>query len=151
MGDERYFDVLNRTPSFQNGRNIDLWSEFYDIELDEEGHRIGGTVGGADPIVTNISNGDGPVVVSRPTLPDFFDSYGPRGGYVPHITTLEEGVHLEECLSEHPSLVEREGQKLLCGSILVVMEETEDCIVSGLTTFCQLEVSKSFKEFLIVF
>ncbi len=144
MGDERYFDVLNRTPSFQNGRNIDLWSEFYDIELDEEGHRIGGTVGGADPIVTNISNGDGPEVVSRPSLPDFFDSYGPRGGYVPHITTLEEGVHLEECLSEHPSLVEREGQKLLCGSILVVMEETEDCIVSGLTTFCQLEVSKSF-------
>ena len=44
-GDERYFDVLNRT-FFQKGRNIDLWSEFYDIELDEEGHRIGGTVGG---------------------------------------------------------------------------------------------------------
>ena len=37
--------------------------------------------------------------------------------------------------------MEREGQKLLCGSILVVMEETEDCIVSGLATFCQLEVS----------
>ena len=53
-------------------------------------------------------------------------------------------MHLEECLSEHPSLVEREGQKLLCGSILVVMEESEDCIVSGLTIFCQLEVSKSF-------
>ena len=39
--------------------------------------------------------------------------------------------------------MEREGQAP-CGSILVVMEETEDCIDSGLATFCQLEVSKSF-------
>ena len=55
MGDDRYFDVLNRTPSFQNGRSIDLWTEFYDVELDEDGHRVGGTVGGAEPIATNIS------------------------------------------------------------------------------------------------
>ena len=144
MGDERYFDVLNRTPSFQNGRNIDLWSEFYDVELDRDGHRVGGTVGGADPISTNISDNNGTVVTNRPILPDFFSSFGPRGGYIPHVTTLDEGVHLEECLSDHPSLLDREGEKLLCGSILVVMEETEDCIVSELASFCGLEVSKSF-------
>ncbi len=144
MGDDRYFDVLNRTPSFQNGRSIDLWGEFYDIELDEDGHRIGGTVGGADPIATNITDSGGTVVTVRPILPDFFSSFGPRGGYIPHVTTLEDGVHLEECLSSHPSLLEREGEILLCGSILVVMEDTEDCIVSGVTAFCQLEVSKSF-------
>ena len=119
MGDERYFDVLNRTPSFQNGRSIDLWSEFYDIELDSDGHRIGGTVGGAEPIVTNISDEAVEPIMPRPILPDFFNSFGPRGGYVAHPTSLEEGVHIEECLSDHPSLTDREGEKILCGSILL--------------------------------
>ncbi len=144
MGDDRYFDVLNRTPSFQNGRSIDLWTEFYDVELDEDGHRIGGTVGGADPIATNISQGGGEPIVPRPVLPDFFNSFGPRGGYIAHPTSLEDGVHLEECISEHPSLTDRDGEQILCGSILIVMEETEECIISGESSFCMLDVSEAF-------
>ena len=49
MGDDRYFDVLNRSSTFQKGRSIDLWTMYYDVDLDENGHRVGGTVGGADP------------------------------------------------------------------------------------------------------
>ena len=61
-----------------------------------------------------------------------------------HPTSLEEGVHIEECLSDHPSLTDREGDKILCGSILVVMEETEECIISGESSFCMLDVSDAF-------
>ena len=43
LGDDRYFDVLNRSATFQNGRTIDLYADFYDIELDDDGHRVGGT------------------------------------------------------------------------------------------------------------
>ena len=41
MGDERYFDVLNRSITFQMGRSIDLWGDYYDIALDSNGHRPG--------------------------------------------------------------------------------------------------------------
>ncbi|DAC29999.1 MAG TPA: hypothetical protein D7H74_03175, partial [Candidatus Poseidoniales archaeon] len=59
-------------------------------------------------------------------------------------TSLEEGVHLEPCLSEHPSLTDRDGEQVLCGSILIVMEETEECIISGESSFCMLDVSEAF-------
>jgi len=148
LGDERYFDVLNRSQTFQNGRSIDLWSEYYDIDLDEDGHRVGGTVGGADPINTTIepNNGgngnNGGSTVPEPDLPNVFATYGPRGATLSHPTTIEEGIHLESCSSDNGQTTP-EDKELLCGSILVVMQSTDDCIeLEG--WYCQLEVGDAF-------
>ena len=148
LGDERYFDVLNRSQTFQNGRTIDLWSEYYDIELDEDGHRVGGTVGGADPINTTIdpNNGgngnNGGTTVPEPELPNVFTTNGPRGATLSHPTTIEEGIHLETCTSDNGQTIP-EDKELLCGSILVVMQPTDDCIeLEG--WYCQLEVGDAF-------
>ena len=148
FGDERYFDVLNRSQTFQNGRTIDLWSEYYDIELDEDGHRVGGTVGGADPINTTIdpNNGgngnNGGTTVPEPELPNVFATYGPRGATLSHPTTIEEGIHLETCTSDNGQTIP-EDKELLCGSILIVMQPTDDCIeLEG--WYCQLEVGDAF-------
>ena len=148
LGDERYFDVLNRSQTFQNGRTIDLWSDYYDIELDENGHRVGGTVGGADPITTTIdpNNGgngnNGGTTVPEPELPNVFATYGPRGATLSHSTTVEEGIHLEACNSDNGQTIP-EDKELLCGSILIVMQPTDDCIeLEG--WYCQLEVGDAF-------
>ena len=147
LGDDRYFDVLNRSQTFQNGRTIDLWSDYYDIELDDEGHRVGGTVGGADPIETNITdnnnNGnEGTNVVPEPELPVLWETYGPRGATLSHPTTIEEGIHLEKCESENGQTIP-EGKELICGSIVVVMQPTNDCMdLSG--WYCQLDVGDAF-------
>jgi len=148
LGDERYFDVLNRSQTFQNGRTIDLWSDYYDIELDEDGHRVGGTVGGADPINTTIdpNNGgngnNGGTAVPEPELPNVFTTYGPRGATLSHSTTIEEGIHLEVCNSDNGQTIP-EDKELLCGSILIVMQPTDDCIeLEG--WYCQLEVGDAF-------
>ena len=145
LGDDRYFDVLNRSQSFQNGRTIDLWSDYYDIELDENGHRVGGTVGGADPIETNITNGNnngngngGTNPVPEPELPVLWDTYGPRGATLAHPTTIAEGIHLEACTSDNGQTTP-DDKELLCGAILVVMQPTDECMnLDG--WFCQLEV-----------
>ena len=148
LGDDRYFDVLNRSLTFQKDRSIDLWSDYYDIELDENGHRVGGTVGGAEPIETNLTgNGNGGNNVPAtppPDLPTTFPTFGPRGGSIPHPTTISEGIHIEECVSGGiPDAAE--GEMILCGSILVVMQDTEECISSWfMTQFCNLEVADSF-------
>ena len=148
LGDERYFDVLNRSQTFQNGRSIDLWSEYYDIDLDEDGHRVGGTVGGANPINTTIesNNGgngnNGGATVPEPDLPNMFATYGPRGATLSHPTTIDEGIHLESCISDNGQTTP-EDKELLCGSILVVMQPTDDCIeLEG--WYCQLEVGDAF-------
>ena len=149
MGDERYFEVLNNTPSFQNSRagSIDLWSDYYDIELDANGHRVGGTVGGADPIETNITddnnNGNGGTnTVPEPELPLLWETYGPRGATLTHPTTIEEGIHLEKCESENGQTLPS-GKELICGSIVVVMQPTNDCMdLSG--WYCQLDVEDAF-------
>ena len=148
LGDERYFDVLNRSQTFQNGRSIDLWSEYYDIDLDEDGHRVGGTVGGANPINTTIepNNGgngnNGGATVPEPDLPNVFATYGPRGATLSHATTIDEGIHLERCMSDNVQTTP-EDKELLCGSILVVMQPTDDCIeLEG--WYCRLEVGDAF-------
>ena len=146
LGDERYFDVLNNSLSFQNGRSIDLWGDYYDIELDADGHRVGGTVGGADPIETNLNggnggngeNGGGGETVPEPELPQIWPTYGPRGATLAHPTTIAEGIHLEVCTSDNGQTTP-ENKELLCGAILVVMQPTDECInLDG--WFCQLEV-----------
>ncbi|RCH71323.1 MAG: hypothetical protein DBX06_07105 [Candidatus Poseidoniales archaeon] len=150
LGDDRYFDVLNRSATFQNGRTIDLYADFYDIELDDDGHRVGGTVGGADPIDTSIGGGDGNNgnggnggnTVPEPELPQIWPTYGPRGATLSHPTTIEEGIHLEACTSDNGQ-VTPESKELLCGAILVVMQPTEECIeLEG--WYCQLEVEDAF-------
>tara|TARA_B100000427_G_scaffold326206_1_gene334427 strand:- start:896 stop:3508 length:2613 start_codon:yes stop_codon:yes gene_type:complete len=152
LGDERYFDVLNRSLTFQKDRTIDLWSDYYDIELDEDGHRVGGTVGGADPIETNLTGnsgngGNNAPATPPPELPTTFSTFGPRGGYIPHPTTISDGIHIEDCLSDFGNGMPEvsEGEMILCGSILIVMEDTDECISSWfMTQFCNLEVSDSF-------
>jgi len=149
LGDDRYFDVLNRSQSFQSGHTIDLWSDYYDIELDEAGHRVGGTVGGADPIETNITNGNnngngngGTNSVPEPELPELFSTYGPRGATLAHPTTIDEGIHLEACTSDNGQTTP-DDKELLCGSILVVMQPTDECIVLE-GSFCLLDVEDAF-------
>lgn len=149
LGDDRYFDVLNRSLTFQKDRSIDLWSDYYDIELDENGHRVGGTVGGAEPIETNLTGNSGNGGNNAPTtpppdLPTTFPTFGPRGGSIPHPTTISEGIHIEECVSGGiPDAAE--GEMILCGSILVVMQDTEECISSWfMTQFCNLDVADAF-------
>ena len=149
LGDDRYFDVLNRSQSFQNGRTIDLWSDYYDIELDEAGHRVGGTVGGADPIETNITNGNnngngngGTNPVPEPELPGLFSTYGPRGATLAHPTTIDDGIHLEACNSDNGQTTP-DDKELLCGSILVVMQPTDECIVLE-GSYCLLDVEDAF-------
>ncbi len=41
FGDQRYFSILNNSQPFNSQGQIDLWS-YYDIELDENGRRVGG-------------------------------------------------------------------------------------------------------------
>ena len=44
-GDTRFFDVLNRSKAFQQGsRDIDLWSDYYDIEIGADGHRLNSSI-----------------------------------------------------------------------------------------------------------
>lgn len=177
LGDDRYFDVLNRSLTFQNGRTIDLWGDYYDVELNEDGHRVDGTVAGAGPIETNPGNGgsenteascsdgvdndgdpyidcddfdcSGTMVcgeVPEPELPVLWETYGPRGGTIPHPTTIEDGIHLEECMSDEDTLSDASvpmipsSKILLCGAILVVMQPTDECIESS-SSFCNLEVA----------
>ena len=146
-GDDRFFDVLNRSATFQDGRTIDLWGDYYDIELDDSGHRLDGTVGGSGPIQTNnSSNGGNGETVPEPELPVLWPTYGPRGGTIPHLTTIEEGIHLEECESTEATLsganvpTTPASKVLLCGAILIVMQPTADCIEAG-GSFCDLEVA----------
>jgi len=73
-------------------------------------------------------------------------TYGPRGGTIPHLTTIEEGIHLEECESTEATLsganvpTTPASKVLLCGAILIVMQPTADCIEAG-GSFCDLEVA----------
>ncbi|MEE3200883.1 MAG: amidohydrolase family protein [Candidatus Thermoplasmatota archaeon] len=181
LGDERYFDVLNSSLTFQNGRTIDLWGDYYDVELNEDGHRVNGTVAGAGPIdisppinggsedtesacsdgvdndgdpyvdcddydcsETTVCGGEGnQVEVPEPELPIIWPTYGPIGATSSTQTTIEEGIHLEICTSDNGQTTP-EGKELLCGSILVVMQPTDDCIGLEGGWYCQLEVEDAF-------
>ena len=144
LGDDRYFDVLNRSATFQQGRTIDLFGDYYDIQLNDDGHRIGGSVSGAEPIDPGSGEGTG-TVIEPPVLPIIWETYGPRGGSLPHPTTIEEGIHFEICETDRQILSDNDvplvpiEKELLCGSILVVMQPTEECIDSS-GSYCNLDV-----------
>jgi len=147
-GDERYFDVLNRSSTFQNGRSIDLWTMYYDVDLDEDGHRIGGTVGGADPIVTSINNdnGDGSQTVDPVQLPQIFETYGPLGATVAHPVEISRGIHLEACGSTSSTLLAEgvpstpSGRELVCGAISIRTIPAEGCLATPDANFCSIAV-----------
>jgi len=148
MGDERYFDVLNRSSTFQNGRSIDLWTMYYDVDLDENGHRVGGTVGGADPIETSINsdNGGGSQTVNPIQLPQIFETYGPLGATVAHPVEISQGIHLEACDTESPILLAEgvpstpSGRQLVCGSISIRTAPGEECLATPDANFCGIDV-----------
>ena len=186
LGDERYFDVLNNSLTFQSGRTIDLWGDYYDVELNEDGHRVDGTVAGADPIDTTPPSNSGsentenacsdgvdndgdsfvdcddydcsdttvcggepePEPEPEPELPVLWATYGPRGGTVSHLTTIDEGIHLEECESTEATLSDANvpttpaSKVLLCGAIIIVMQPTDECIEAD-GSFCNLEVAEA--------
>ena len=127
MGDERYFDVLNRSITFQMGRSIDLWGDYYDIALDSNGHRPGGSVSMAGPLDSNSSNQVVPTEDNNQdfSLPQILQTYGPISATVPHPVEITKGIHLEECRSDSSILsVEGvpevpEGRQLVCGSIYI--------------------------------
>jgi hypothetical protein len=81
-------------------------------------------------------------------LPVLWATYGPRGGTIPHPTTIEEGIHLEECESTEATLSGANvpstpaSKILLCGAIMVVMQPTDECIEAG-APFCNLEVAEA--------
>jgi hypothetical protein len=89
---------------------------------------------------------DNQTPVPEPELPVLWPTYGPRGGTIPHLTTIEEGIHLEECQSTEETLAEATvtatpaSKVLLCGAILIVMQPTDECIEAG-SSFCNLEVA----------
>ena len=150
-GDERYFDVLNRSITFQMGRSIDLWGDYYDIALDSNGHRPGGSVSMAGPLDSNSSNQVVPTEDNNQdfSLPQILQTYGPISATVPHPVEITKGIHLEECRSNSSILgVEGvpevpEGRQLVCGSIYIWTTHGSDCLETSSGDFCQLEISSA--------
>jgi hypothetical protein len=96
---------------------------------------------------TTVCGGSNSEPEPEPELPVLWTTYGPRGGTIPHPTTIEEGIHLEECESTEATLSEATNvpttpasKVLLCGAILIVMQPTEECIEAG-GSFCNLDVA----------
>jgi hypothetical protein len=59
-GDDRYFDVLNRSTPFNSQGTIDLYTRFYDVEFDANGNRSTTFVPpDDDPVYTGGDGGDG--------------------------------------------------------------------------------------------
>ena len=151
MGDERYFDVLNRSITFQMGRTIDLWGDYYDITLDSNGHRVGGSVSMAGPLDSNFSNQIVPTEDPDQdfSLPQIFQTYGPIGATVAHPVQITDGIHLEECRSNASILgVEGvpevpEGRQLVCGSIYIGTTQGSGCLETSSGDFCQFEISSA--------
>ena len=144
-GDDRYFDVLNRSGTFQHGRSVDLWSNYYDITLDENGNRtdvdaiLPPVDDGQDDITTtpigngsndsdNQDNGEDRPSLDEADLPLIFPTFGPYGGEQhPSNTTWGKGIHIEECVTDSAS--SDDGRVRGCGAILILMSKSEGCFV----------------------
>ncbi|MBJ23519.1 MAG: hypothetical protein CMB64_02500 [Euryarchaeota archaeon] len=48
FGDDYYFDVLNRSVAFNDIGQIDLWSTYYNVELNDNGYRLNKEINDAD-------------------------------------------------------------------------------------------------------
>jgi 5-methylthioadenosine/S-adenosylhomocysteine deaminase len=141
FGDDRYFDVLNRSLTFQKDRTVDLWSEYYDIDLDSFGNRT--SVNSSDPSTwtgggnggssntndsTNIQD-DENNSISLDDLPLVMPTFGPFGGeQYPSNSSFNQGIHIEECQTNPPDPLD-DGRVRGCGSLLVLLSEGEGCFV----------------------
>ena len=143
FGDDRYFDVLNRSLTFQNDRTVDLWSDYYDIDLDSNGNRT--NADSSDPSTWTGGGGNGTTNPNNPTdstdddveennsitsdeLPLLLPTFGPFGG-VQHPTnsSLEKGIHIEECVTNPES--NGDGRVRGCGSLVILLSEGDGCFV----------------------
>ena len=150
FGDDRYFASLNGSQPFNSQGDIDLWSIYYAVELDEGGHRIGsgapgyngsGGNGGGDGGGGGNGGGNGGAggnggdggddtpdwnddPVSVPTL---LPTYGPLGMEAwPHNSSLSAGIHLEVCNTNE---THADGRVRACGSIVILTDPASGCYV----------------------
>tara|TARA_Y100001968_G_C19443434_1_gene763873 strand:+ start:1122 stop:3893 length:2772 start_codon:yes stop_codon:yes gene_type:complete len=156
FGDDRYFDVLNRSLTFQNGRSVDLWSDYYDINLDSNGNRT--SVESSDPSTwtggssnnqtsdSNDSSGnEGNEVqdlnnsISIDELPILWPTFGPFGGEQhPSNSTFEQGIHIEECTTI--SQIKEDGKVRGCGAVVVLIQESTGCFVESESSVEYLDI-----------
>jgi len=150
FGDDRYFDVLNRSMTFQNGRSVDLWSDYYDINLDSNGNRT--VADSSDPSTwtggssnnqsssnassSNDDNGDSVDVnnsISVDDLPLLWPTFGPLGGEQhPANSSFEQGIHIEECITIVQT--KDDGKIRGCGSVIILMQESSGCFAESGTS-----------------
>ena len=156
FGDDRYFDVLNRSLTFQNGRSVDLWSDYYDINLDSNGNRT--SVESSDPSTwtgggsnnqtsdSNDSSGnEGDEVqdlnnsISIDELPILWPTFGPFGGEQhPSNSSFEQGIHIEECTTI--SQIKEDGKVRGCGAVVVLIQESTGCFVESESSVEYLDI-----------
>ena len=143
FGDDRYFDVLNRSLTFQQDRTVDLWSDYYDIDLDSNGNRTNADssdpstwTGGGENGTTNPNNPadstDDDVEennsITSDDLPLLLPTFGPFGGvHHPANSSLEKGIHIEECSTKPES--NGDGRVRGCGSLVILLSEGDGCFV----------------------
>ncbi len=156
FGDDRYFDVLNRSLTFQNGRSVDLWSDYYDINLDSNGNRT--SVESSDPSTwtgggsnnqtsdSNDSSGnEGDELqdlnnsISIDELPILWPTFGPFGGEQhPSNSSFEQGIHIEECTTI--SQIKEDGKVRGCGAVVVLIQESTGCFVESESSVEYLDI-----------
>ena len=156
FGDERYFDVLNRSLTFQNGRSVNLWSDYYDINLDSNGNRT--SVESSDPSTwtgggsnnqtsdSNDSSGneedevpDLNNSISIDELPILWPTFGPFGGEQhPSNSSFEQGIHIEECTTI--SQIKEDGKVRGCGAVVVLIQESTGCFVESESSVEYLDI-----------
>ncbi len=148
FGDDRYFDVLNRSLSFQNARSVDLWSTYYDIALDSNGNRTSvvspdpssWTGGGSDnqspsqddTSENNAGDDAGEVnnSINLDDLPLLWPTFGPLGGnQYPSNSSVEKGIHIEECTTIVQT--QEDGRVRGCGSVVILLQEASGCFVES--------------------
>ena len=147
FGDERYFRVLNSSLTFQNGRSVDLWSEYYDISLDSNGNST--SVESSDPSTWNGGNSDNQTnsnddsdniddgneidennSISVEDIPLLWPTFGPFGGdQYPSNSSFEQGIHIEECTTIVQT--KEDGQVRGCGSVVILMQESSGCFIES--------------------
>ena len=118
-GDERYFDVLNRSIPFQSGgRSIDLYGDYYAVEMDAAGDRTG---------VTLPSN-----LTSPETTVDGDDlvALAPTGGTLhPRLLSDATSIPMEACMDAPNASEPGPDMIVACGALLILTGDPEVCMV----------------------
>ena len=117
-GDERYFDVLNRSIPFQSGgRSIDLYGDYYAVEMDAAGDRTGVTLQATSPH-------------RRPPSMETTSLRGSDRRNTPSTSPLGRHVHSDEACMDAPNASEPEPDMIVaCGALLILTGDPEVCMV----------------------